>query len=290
MLNLREQVQAAINVVHQKKVDSQEKSKKWYDQKAREVNYEPGEEVLVLCTQQKKPLSLKYEGPYKILLKVSPVDYVINFPNKRKTEKVLHANMIKKYNARKEFVNYLSNDVGLIIENDNELFDEMDDFVNINKRVDLDIIIADKLTHLSTNQQADLKALLSQHTDVISDKPGCCQDFVYKIKLKEGSKPVQQHPYRMSPNQQKWLREEIDQLLRDGLIEQCTSEWSSPAILVPKPDGTHRCVIDYRKVNGMVASENFPMMRVDDLIDKIDMLTSWRSKHRTTVSEWCHCV
>ena len=290
MLNLREQVQAAINVVHQKKVDSQEKSKKWYDQKAREVNYEPGEEVLVLCTQPKKPLSLKYEGPYKILRKVSPVDYVINFPNKRKTEKVLHANMIKKYNARKEFVNYLSNDVGLIIENDNELFDEMDDFVNINKRVDLDIIIADKLKHLSTNQQADLKALLSQHTDVISDKPGCCQDFVYKIKLKEGSKPVQQHPYRMSPNQQKWLREEIDQLLRDGLIEPCTSEWSSPAILVPKPDGTHRCVIDYRKVNGMVASENFPMMRVDDLIDKIDMLTSWSSKHRTTVSEWCHCV
>ena len=41
----------------------------------------------------------------------------------------------------------------------------------------------------------------------------------------------------------------MDDLLKLDLTEPSHSEWSSPAIIISKPDGTVRCVIDYRKVN-----------------------------------------
>ena len=53
------------------------------------------------------------------------------------------------------------------------------------------------------------------------------------------------------------------------MIEPSHSEWSSPAIIVPKPDGSIRCVIDYRKVNNLIEGNSFPIPRIDDLIDRI---------------------
>jgi hypothetical protein len=74
----------------------------------------------------------------------------------------------------------------------------------------------------------------------------------------------------MSPQQQEWLRGEIDQLLQDDLIEPSHCEYASPVILVNKPEpGSYRCCIDYRKVNKMIEGDSFPMTRPDDLFDKI---------------------
>ena len=49
---------------------------------------------------------------------------------------------------------------------------------------------------------------------------------------------MKQHPYRMNPVKQEILREEVQYLLDNDFIEPRQSEWSSPCILVPKPDGT----------------------------------------------------
>ena len=55
----------------------------------------------------------------------------------------------------------------------------------------------------------------------------------------EDSQPVKQHPYRMNPTKHKYLKEEIQYLLDNDFIEPSQSEWSSPCILVPKPDGSY---------------------------------------------------
>ena len=73
----------------------------------------------------------------------------------------------------------------------------------------------------------------------------------------------------MNPTKQKYLKEEIQYLLDNDFIEPSQSEWSSPCILVPKPDGTYRMCTDYRKVNHLSKTDTFPIPRMDDCIDKV---------------------
>ena len=54
-----------------------------------------------------------------------------------------------------------------------------------------------------------------------------------------------------------------------GVIEDSCSAWASPVVLIPKPDGSIRFCIDYRKVNDLTVPDARPLPRVDDLIDKI---------------------
>ena len=58
-------------------------------------------------------------------------------------------------------------------------------------------------------------------------------------------------------------------MLDRGLITSCISEWSSPVTLVPKPDGSIRFCVDYRKVNTLTKSDAYPLPRVDACIDAI---------------------
>ena len=73
----------------------------------------------------------------------------------------------------------------------------------------------------------------------------------------------------MNPVKQQYLREEVQYLLDNDFIETSQSEWSSPCILVAKPDGTFRMCTDYRKVNSVTKTDTFPIPRSDDCIDNI---------------------
>ena len=73
----------------------------------------------------------------------------------------------------------------------------------------------------------------------------------------------------MNPVKQQYLREEVQYLLDNSLIEHSQSGWSSPCILVPKPDGTFCMCTDYRKVNSVTKTDTFPIPRIDDCIDNI---------------------
>ena len=80
--------------------------------------------------------------------------------------------------------------------------------------------------------------------------------------------PVKQHPYRMNPVKQQYLREEIQYLLDNDFTEPSQSDWSSPCI-VPKPDGSFGMCKDCRKVNSVTKTDTFPIPRIDDCIDNI---------------------
>ena len=47
-----------------------------------------------------KPLQCKYQGLYRIVRQLGPVDYVIATPDKRKTERTCHVSMLKPYIQR----------------------------------------------------------------------------------------------------------------------------------------------------------------------------------------------
>ena len=276
MLKVRDRVQVALDTVHANQYEAQQKAKMWYDRKSRAVKYQPGDLVLVLQTQPVKPLTMRYTGPYKVLKQTSPVDYLIEFPNSRKLQRVIHCNLLKKYIARSEFVDSTPIPVQGVIQSDDiirpVITDDNEELLSVLDTclpIDYEKLLQEKTAHLTAEQASEVHALVNKYKSVISDKPGCAKDFVYKIRIKPGAQPTYTHPYRMSPQHQDKLRTEIDSLLKDGLIEPSTSEWCSAAILIPKPGGNVRCVVDYRKINNLIETESFPLKRVEDLVSRI---------------------
>lgn len=56
-------------------------------------------------------------------------------------------------------------------------------------------------------------------------------------------------------------------MLRAVIIEESTSPWSGPTVIVPKPDhSTHQCN-DFQRLNQVPEFDSYP--RVDDLIKRL---------------------
>ena len=118
-----------------------------------------------------------------------------------------------------------------------------------------------KISHLDPVKRK--KLLIYEYEHLFPNIP-TRTDKIYPDVNIEDSQPVKQSPYRMNPTKQKYLKEEIQYLLDNDFIDPSQSQWNSPCILVPKPDGTYRMCTDYRKVNNLSKTDTFPIPRIDD--------------------------
>jgi len=65
------------------------------------------------------------------------------------------------------------------------------------------------------------------------------------------------------------VEKELQEMLAQGIIEPCTSEWAAPIVLVKKKNGSLRLCVDYRKLNSLSNIDAYPMPRIEELIDKL---------------------
>lgn len=102
--------------------------------------------------------------------------------------------------------------------------------------------------HLSKQDCSDMQSILNEFTDVLTTKLGSCDLMEYEIDLKDPT-PVRLKPYPLSPPHNKKMREIIQKLLDNDVIEASTSKYSSPAFLVPKGNNDFRLVVNYKSLN-----------------------------------------
>ncbi len=121
----------------------------------------------------------------------------------------------------------------------------------------------------TVEQQAELKALLAEyaHVFVLEDEDlGFTNRVQYEIHLVDDV-PVNLPYRRIPPNQYREAKEHIAQLLRKGVIQESSSAYASPVVLVRKADGSIRLCVDYRKLNLKTKQDAFPLPRVDESFD-----------------------
>ena len=99
-MKTRDRLEKLHKMSFEKEIDAKRKQKKYFDQKSKVRQLEEGQKVLILLPTSSNRFLAEWKGPYKVIEKVSPVDYKIQF--NRKNEKVFHINMLKLFYEREQ--------------------------------------------------------------------------------------------------------------------------------------------------------------------------------------------
>ena len=292
--NLRERLATVRKLAISNLNKSQSKMKKQFDLKAKVRKFSPGDEVLLFLPIPGSPLKSKYSGPYVISQKLSDLNYIVKTPDRRKDTQLVHVNLIKPYVRRElpdDSENNVSNCMSNNVVNDDDCMlntrvdenDEVTDIPSPKKRPLNSEILADPDRYLSYiedySARSDVVSLFSLYPNVVSDLPGRCNLILHDVNIvADCTTPIRQAAYRVSPTKLDIMKQEVGYLLDNGLAEPSKSPWSSPCVLVPKPDGTSRLCTDYRKLNEVTIPDAYPLPLLDSLIDVVG-----ESRYLTTI-------
>ena len=265
-------LQRATEIAKENLSVAQQRMKVKYDKrkKVKFRKFSPGDKVLVLFPIVGNPLQAKFHGPYVVERKVSDTNYVISTPDRRKSRQLCHINMLKQYHGEDTGdVKYVGAIVG---EDDNLDIDysirNIEEVAPKLKNSDVLYDIDKKVDHLDDAKSEQMGSLILEFSNLFPDVPSLTHVIEHDVVLTD-STPIKQHPYRVNPLKMKQMQEEIQYMLDNDLIEYSQSEWASPSLLVPKPDGSNRFVTDYRKVNAVTKTDPFPIPRIDSCIEKV---------------------
>ena len=182
----------------------------------------------------------------------------------RKNLKIYHVNLLKKWRSRQEVVMFCHTTPPL--EDELEFHPE----VTAGKETWKDVIVSDDIP---ADQKQKISDLLSEYSDVFSDKPSITNAAVHRIETCE-ERPIRCTPYRIPHSLKEKFKGELDEMLQLDIVKKSNSEWASPVVIVPKKDADGnqtgiRVCIDYRKVNAVTRFDAYPLPRMEDLIENL---------------------
>ena len=131
-----------------------------------------------------------------------------------------------------------------------------------------------------TPGEEPLSGLLEEYHEVFSlGKGDRGETDLIELHIDTGDATPRKYPVRRVPFA---VRDEIARNLQEmqdaNVIQPSNSPWASPVVLVRKKDGTLRFCVDYRGLNSVTKLDQFPLPRIDDLLDQLG-----RSRYFTTL-------
>ena len=88
--------------------------------------------------------------------------------------------------------------------------------------------------------------------------------------LQPGTPPVDTNPYRANPRVQEVIDKCVNEMKKDGIIEQRSSPWGSAVTLVAKSVVLHDFCVDYRStINKSLIHKTWPMPDMEAHIDTV---------------------
>lgn len=120
------------------------------------------------------------------------------------------------------------------------------------------------LDHLRKEEAETISTMITKYKPI--------QDLKCPVEMKivlTDDVPIFQRPRRMSHADRCDLDAQIKEWLSDNVIQPSTSEYASPVVLVSKKDGTKRLCCDFRKLNEKIVRDNFPMILIDDVLERL---------------------
>jgi transposase InsO family protein len=122
-----------------------------------------------------------------------------------------------------------------------------------------------------TNQQEEaFHNVLDEHQDIFSQNAndlGFCTIKPHTIRTTDET-PIKQPARRLRPELVEKVKQQVADLLNNGVIRESTSPYSSPIVVVKKKDGSIRMCCDYRALNKKVIQHAYPMPRIEESLQQ----------------------
>jgi hypothetical protein len=125
--------------------------------------------------------------------------------------------------------------------------------------------------NLTADQQARLRTLLDDNISIFAtelrDLPGT-DWYVHHIETGD-AQPIRKRAYRHSPEAQREIQRQVQEMLDAGIIRESQSAWQAPVLLVKKKNGTARLCIDFRALNTVVKPMFYPLPVLEQVLDQL---------------------
>lgn len=121
---------------------------------------------------------------------------------------------------------------------------------------------------LTDEQSLSLQKLTNNFFNKQGKTLGCAKGIFHTIDTGDAA-PIKQRYYPVSPYMQKIINNEVDEMLKLGVIEPSNSPWSSPVVVVKKSNGEYRFCVDFRKVNQVTKRDAYPLPYINMILDRL---------------------
>eukprot|EP00731_Ephydatia_muelleri_P010889 Em0005g1475a len=85
--------------------------------------------------------------------------------------------------------------------------------------------------------------------------------------------PARVPPRRIPAHFQQEVQEQMNDMLRKGIIVESSSAWLAPAVYTRKKTGEIRLCVDYREVNKRTSKDAYPLPLIDEVQDRLSGAT-----------------
>nr|XP_054759498.1 uncharacterized protein LOC129265535 [Lytechinus pictus] len=301
VIDLQERLESTCEVAKAQLEKSSRKYKKHFDVKAKERRFECGDWVLLLLPTSSNKLLMQWRGPYKVVGKVARHNYSLQIGQKRKT---FHANLMKRYIMRssgdplieatqKDDEDDIVSEKPLSEQSDDDDVNEVDEQVEETALATGNAIqvISDSdgengdVAEMSfptldqtegikdvsygegigKDQRAIMEELIHEFEDILTDVPGRTDIIKHTVELNT-IRHICSRPYQVPQTLRETIREEVDTMMKMGIIGKSNSPYASPVVIVKKKDGKNRFCVDYRKMNAVTMIDNEPIPNMEEII------------------------
>ncbi|CAC5360399.1 Retrovirus-related Pol polyprotein from transposon 297 [Mytilus coruscus] len=148
-----------------------------------------------------------------------------------------------------------------------EALNSNNNYIKIATEMGIDLSKSD----LSETQKYQLLTLLGQYRQAFAKditELGCTKIGKHIINTGDAN-PVRQFPYRTTPKTKEEINTHLDEMEEQGIIRRSMSPWSSPILLVAKPNGEKRVCVDYRKLNRLTKIYTQSLPNLSDVLDTL---------------------
>lgn len=128
---------------------------------------------------------------------------------------------------------------------------------------DLDAMLVN--LQLPQKEYLAVRQILHKFSSIFKNKPGEFGNYEFTIDTKDHA-PIKCHPRPMNAAKREILRELLQKMITDDLIEPASGPWAFNPVIVPKKNGKMRLCIDYRPLNKITVADSYGMPRVDDIL------------------------